>query len=136
MVIAVAPLAVVAAVACGDSSTTPAVTLADGGDARADTTDDAAPVVDGGCALPASFGSAKCNECVGTKCCDVLATCSDDSSCKPLMACTLACIDRPDASGCAGECASTYSDDGGKWDAVVRCAYEPQTCRFHCAVGP
>lgn len=132
LIVCVVPVVVVAASACSDTATPPPGATVD----AAPEATPGAPVTDGGCTLPGSFGSSKCNACIGEKCCDVLGTCSADATCKQLMACKLACLERPDAGGCGRDCSTRYSDDAGKWEAVLDCAYGPDTCAFHCAVGP
>ena len=90
---------------------------------------------DGVCALPASFGSRRCNACVVETCCGPLEVCSADATCRSLMTCILACIHEVDAGACAAECSARFPDRGAteKWSAVEECAGFTEPCRSHCA---
>ena len=122
--------------ACETSSAPPAMAAPDASDGAVDV-----DAVDSGadgpatCALPASFGSRKCNECVGQTCCAPLADCTAEPTCDALMKCTLGCIDEVDAGACANDCLTQYpdADAGVKWRVLEQCAGFTEPCRFHCA---
>ncbi len=99
---------------------------------------DAGDVADAGarCALPASFGSTKCNECVATHCCAPLAACAADAACRALRDCNLPCLDAPDAPACSRECRAKYPDDGRLWYDIETCWTFSDPCTFHCAISP
>ncbi len=125
------------AAACSDGTARVPVAASDGGVDESDAGAPPAHEVDsaadaGRCALPASFGSKQCNECVATSCCAQLGACAADPVCRALRDCKLPCLDAPDASGCAKTCASTYPDDAGLWYDIETCWTFSDPCTFHC----
>ena len=135
---------IVLTAACNDATTPRPVFEADSGtDSFPGPTDDAGDVertVDAGadaarCALPNSFGSPQCNECVATTCCEQLAACAEDPECDALRACSLPCMDAADAKGCVQTCLSKYPDETGLWDAVETCWSFDNPCKLHCRVS-
>lgn len=131
----VAALVLALAAACSDATTRAPAPSPDAGAEAAPPSSDAG--ADGAaCALPGSFGSAKCNECVATSCCKQLAACEADRGCRALRTCILPCLDAPDAGGCAGDCMAKNADDAGLWYEVETCWTFSEPCDFHCGVGP
>ena len=131
---ALVALALVAA--CSDAKPRPVVEAP--ADAGADAGDSAAPVVDAGpdaaCTLLHSFGSSACNACVGETCCAPLTACYANTACKKLVDCVLACLDTPDAGGCAQACEAETADENGLWGKLQSCIYFNPPCEEHCAV--
>lgn len=128
----------VVAVSCSDAAAPSAV--GDAGEAEAapaeGSTDagaedgDAAP----SCGLPGVYGSKECMECVGAKCCALVAACESDATCKQLQKCSLDCLPRPDAGGCYETCQAAYPAGKPLWDPVDRCWFGPPPagCLVEC----
>jgi hypothetical protein len=140
LVLALALLTPLAGVACSESDS-PAKALdvdagSDAASAPAADAADAAQDAATACTLPGRFGSAKCDTCVTAQCCDRLGACAGDPSCATLSSCILACIDVPDAGGCASGCRARTADDAGLWSALEKCAYFSEPCAFECSVTP
>ncbi len=135
-------LAVALLGACSDATTPRPVFSADSGaDTSAAATDAEPVVIDAGtdaavCAMPHSFGSPRCNECLATNCCPLLGACAADTNCSMLRDCMLECMNTGDTKGgvCADACFSKYPDDSRLWENLEGCwAHEPP-CRFHCTI--
>lgn len=88
------------------------------------------------CALPGSFGSTKCNECMATSCCAPLAACAADTGCRALRDCNLPCLDVPDAPACSRDCRAKFPDDERLWYDIETCWTFSEPCTFHCATSP
>ncbi|MBX3208763.1 MAG: hypothetical protein KF764_27270 [Labilithrix sp.] len=133
----VATLTIALAAACSDGTARVSVVASDAGrdegDAGADSAREVAAEADAGsCALPASFGSKQCNECIATTCCAQLGACAADPTCRALRDCKLPCLDVPDARACANTCAAEYPDDAGLWHDIEMCWTFSDPCTFHC----
>ena len=130
----------VVAAACSDATTPRPVFAPDSGaDVDGDITPDPGFVIDAGggtaCALPHSFGSPKCDECVATNCCATLAACAADPGCRLVRDCILECIPTG-ARKCADTCLSKYPDDAGLWNDLEWCWSFTKPCKFDCTVTP
>lgn len=124
-----------AASACGEAAPAP-VAAPDGG--AADGPDEPAAdaaLADGGCASVPSYGSVQCNACIGEKCCEKLATCRADSTCRARIDCDLACLEGEDPPRCADDCAARLPDDAGTYQTFLDCVYGTPTCAFVCEVS-
>jgi hypothetical protein len=129
---ALVALALVAA--CSDAKPRPTVVE----EPDAATEDSNAPVVDAGadaaCTLSHAFGSSSCNACVAQTCCVQVEACYADSACKKLVDCLIACLDTPDAGGCAQTCEEATPDEKELWSKLQSCIYFNPPCEEHCAV--
>ena len=121
------------ACACSDAKPRPPVV-----EERDAATEGGAPIIDAGadaaCSLSHSFGSSSCNACVAQTCCVPLAACYADSSCKQLVDCLIACLETPDAGGCASVCQAQTPDEKNLWSDLERCIYFASPCNTECAV--
>lgn len=124
-------LLTIAASACDDTASTAAEDAA----ASDAAPSDAAPVEDAAgdgaasCALPATYGSLECNDCMRAQCCDPITTCEADPDCKVLAKCITDCLPVPDAGGCRNACLDTYPTSRATWDALEGCWFGPASVK-------
>ena len=120
--------------ACSDAKPRPQVVEED----RDAATEGGAPIIDAGaeaaCSLSHSFGSSSCNACVAQSCCVPLAACYADSACTKLVDCLIACLQTPDAGGCASTCQAQFPDEKKLWSDLERCIYFASPCNTECGV--
>lgn len=110
--------------ACSSSSSEPTGGAADAGasetgpaDAMTDASDADAAV----CALPGVFGNDACHQCMSRRCCTSLDACEAHSTCKPLLACILPCLPKPDAGGCRSACVAQHPGGEALIDSIALC---------------
>ena len=124
--------------ACSDASTSrpqralDAAVATDDAEAGAPARDAESDASDGTCALPGSFGSAKCDACTAEKCCEPLAACEANATCKPLLACILGCSDEPDAGACVRACMDAQPDGVSLYRQLETCVFFSDACGFEC----
>lgn len=136
-------LVIVGCVASCSSTSTPSADTLDDGDvdgaaqdaadaSSGDANDDAdAP----SCPLPGKLGSPLCERCLSRLCCDVIVACDSDPACHTVLACSQACLLKPNAGPCIEKCVQDTPAGATKYKAFDSCiaAPPPQGCAFDCS---